>query len=216
MNNIFSYWPLILQGTQMTLASWLLAGIISSIIGIILGICSAQAIARPKTITIIKIYSFITRGIPAYVQILIAYFVIPAATGINISGFTAATCALGICSSGYVTEIVRSGINAIDKGQWDACFTLGFSTASAIRYIILPQATTIFLPSLIGEREQLLKSTSLLAAIGVTEITRAGMNIISRELNPLPVYCMIACMYLTFSAIFNIFIVMIQKQSHDR
>ncbi|MBP6870039.1 amino acid ABC transporter permease [Candidatus Babeliales bacterium] len=212
MNNLVSYWPLLAQGACMTVASWLVAGIISSIIGMTLGICCAQEIGSSKAIMVISIYSFITRGIPAYVQILIAYFVVPAATGINISGFTAATWALGLCSSGYVIQIVQSGMNAVPKGQWEACSALGFSILSTIRYIILPQATSIFLPAFIGEREQLLKSTSLLAAIGVTEVTRAGMNIISRELNPLPIYCMIACIYLMFSAIFNILIVCYQKK----
>jgi len=213
MSNIISYCPLLAQEACMTLASWFIAGIISSIIGITLGICSAQAVESQKIIFVIRVYSFITQGIPAYVQILITYFVIPAAIGINISGFTAATWALGLCSSGYVTQIVRSGMNAIEKGQWDACFALGFSTATTIRYIILPQATAIFLPSFIGKREQLLKSTSLLAAIGVTKVTRAGMNIIFRELNPFPIYCIIACIYLIFSAVFNLLIIVFHKKS---
>ncbi len=195
------------------MTAWLVAGSISLVIGTCLGIASSQRIGSKFTIIFIRIYSFITRGIPAYVQILIGYFVIPSITGLDISGFTAATCALGICASGYVTEIVRGGINAIPQGQWDSSHTLGFSLPTTIRYIILPQALKIMMPSLIGEYEQLVKSTSLLAAIGVTELTRAGMNIISRELNPLPVYCTIACFYLIFSAIFNLLIIYAQRKN---
>ena len=213
MNTLFSYTPLLLQGISITIAAWFVSGSISLMIGTILGITSAQQVGSKGIIILIRTYSFITRGIPAYVQILIGYFVIPSITGLNISGFTASTCALGICASGYVTEIIRGGINTIPQGQWDSCHTLGFSLKDTIRYIILPQALKIMTPSLIGEYEQLVKSTSLLAAIGVTELTRAGMNIISRELNPLPVYCIIACFYLLFSAIFNLLIIMTQNKS---
>ena len=213
MSNLLSYTPLFLQGIGVTMAAWLVAGTISLTIGTILGITSAQHVGSPAIITVIRIYSFITRGIPAYVQILIGYFVIPSLTGLDVSGFTAATCALGICASGYVTEIMRGGINAIPQGQWDSCHTLGFSLPETIRFVILPQALKIMTPSLIGEYEQLVKSTSLLAAIGVTELTRAGINIISRELNPLPVYCTIACFYLLFSAIFNLLIIYSQRKN---
>ena len=213
MSTLLSYTPLLLQGVYVTMAAWCVAGSISLVIGTCLGIASSQRIGSKPVIIAIRIYSFITRGIPAYVQILIGYFVIPSITGLDISGFTAATCALGICASGYVTEIVRGGINAIAQGQWDSCYALGFSLSDTVRHIILPQALKIMTPSLIGEYEQLVKSTSLLAAIGVTELTRAGMNIISRELNPLPVYCTIACFYLLFSAIFNLLIIYCQQKN---
>jgi len=211
--NIITYTPLLLQGAGITCVAWLICGLISLLLGSILGFLSSEQIGSKTTRSIIRAYSFITRGIPAYVQILIAYFVIPSLLGLEISGFTAASCALAICSSGYVTEIVKSGIHAISSGQWDACFALGFSRMQAIRYIIAPQTLKIILPSLVGEGEQLLKTTSLFAAIGITEITRAGMNIISRELNPLPIYCIIAAIYLLFSAIFNLLIMYIQSDT---
>lgn len=201
MTALTSYIPLLLKGSGMTLAAWLCAGAISMVIGILLGVLSAQSVGSKTTITLIKIYSFVTKGIPAYVQILIAYFIIPDVLGINVSGFVAATCALALCSSGYVTEIIRAQINGISVGQWDACFVLGYTKRQTVQRIIMPQVSKIALPSLIGELEQLLKSTSLLATIGVTELTRVGMNIISRELNPLPVYLTIAAIYLLFSGL---------------
>jgi His/Glu/Gln/Arg/opine family amino acid ABC transporter permease subunit len=204
MNTLISYAPLLMRGAGVTLGAWLLAGSISIVLGTFLGIIGSEHVGSKSLLPIVRIYTFITKGIPAYVQILIAYFVIPGWLGINVSGFMSASCALALCSSGYVTEIVRSGINAIPRGQWDACFILGYTVRAAIQRIIAPQAIRIALPALIGELEQLLKSTSLLATIGVTEVTRAGMNIISRELDPFPVYCVIACIYLGFSAILTL------------
>jgi len=210
--SLISYIPLLLQGTLMTLCSWLVAGSISFIVGICVGIISCNYLASSRSIMIVRIYTFIAKGIPAYVQILIAYFVIPALLGINISGIIAATLALAFCSSGYITEIIRSGINIISSGQWDACFVLGYSMRATLLRVILPQALRNVAPSLLGEFEQLLKSSSLLATIGITELTRAGMNIISRELNPIPVYLLIACIYLLFSAVLQLVIVMIEKR----
>jgi His/Glu/Gln/Arg/opine family amino acid ABC transporter permease subunit len=193
------YLPLLLKGASITIAAWLSAGIMSICIGIFLGIVSCNYLASPLLSTCITLYTFVTKGIPAYVQILIIYFIVPALTGINISGFAAGTCALGLCSSGYITEIIRSHLNAIPQGQWDACFVLGYSLRSTLTHIILPQAIINASPTLLGELEQLLKSTSLLATIGVLEVTRAGMNIISREMNPIAVYSIIAGIYLLFS-----------------
>lgn len=208
----FSYAPMLLKGAAVTLISWAIAGTLSLVIGITLGIISCNYLNFSITQKLVRAYTFVTKGIPAYVQILTAYFVIPSLLNINISGFAAATCALAFCSSGYVTEIIRSGINAVPKGQWDACSVLGYPLKSTLSRIIIPQTIVLVLPTLLGELEQLLKSTSLLATIGVIELTRAGMNIVSRELNPLPVYAIIACVYLLFSAILQTLVAYAQKR----
>lgn len=212
MTNLIFYMPLVIKGASITLAAWLLASIVSFTLGTLLGILSSNKVSSKNLIKIIRSYTFITKGIPAYVQILLFYFAIPALLGINIPGFLAASMALAICSSGYVTEIIRAGINSVPNGQWDACLVLGYSQSQTLQRVIMPQATRIVFPALLGEFEQLIKSTALLATIGVTEMTRAGMNIISRELNPLPVYLIIALMYLLFSALLNLFMFYIQKK----
>ncbi len=213
MTNLTIYTPLLIKGTCITLAAWILASIVSLIIGIFLGIMSCQYFNFIKFTRFTKLYTFIAKGIPAYVYILIAYFVIPSIIGINISGFIAASMALAFSSSGYMTEIIRSGINTVPYGQWSACFTLGYPLSATLSRIIGPQALRAILPTLIGELEQLLKSTSLLATIGVTELTRTGMNIISRELNPIPIYGIIACIYLFFSAILYALKFLLERRS---
>ncbi len=212
MNGLTQYAPLLLSGAGMTLFAWFCAGLLSLAVGILLGIVGCQHNASRLVSVLIGSYTFVTKGVPAYVQILIAYFVVPALLGLKVSGLVAATLALACCSSGYVTEIIRAGINALPQGQWDACFMLGYSRTQAFARIILPQAMKVSLPALLGELEQLLKSTSLLAAIGVTELTRSGMNIISRELNPIPVYGMLAVSYLIFSGILTLVITYIQQR----
>lgn len=214
MNELIPYIPLLAQGLCVTVGAWACAAGISLLLGSILGFMSCNQFGYTRLTYLIRTYTFIAKGIPAYVQILIAYFVVPKLLGINVPGFVAASCALALCSSGYVTEIIRSGINTIARGQWDAAFVLGYSTQATVTRIIVPQLFRISMPALLGELEQLLKSTSLLATIGVTEVTRAGMNIISRELNPLPVYLTIACIYLACSAILNLAIIYTQRKNY--
>ncbi len=212
MNSVLNYSSLFAQGIGITLAAWSISGAVSLCIGIILGIISSDYLGFKKAQKSIQCYTFITKGIPAYVQILIIYFALPSLLKINLSGFVAATVALALCSSGYMTEIIRSGINAIPKGQWHASFVLGYPLTVSIRRIIAPQMFRLTMPTIIGEFEQLLKSTALLATIGVTEVTRVGMNIISRELNPLSIYFTIAIIYLALSGLLNMIVSLYHQQ----
>jgi His/Glu/Gln/Arg/opine family amino acid ABC transporter permease subunit len=212
--SLLIYIPLLLKGMLITIGAWIASGTISLVVGTFLGIVSCRYLTSYRWSAIIRTYTFIAKGIPAYVQILMAYFVVPALIGINIPGFVAAIGALAFCSSGYVAEIVRSGINTILPGQWDACFVLGYPLKATLFRIILPQTFKNILPALLGELEQLLKSTSLLATIGITELTRTGMNIISRELNPIPIYLIIGCIYLLFSAVLQLIIIYSEKRRY--
>lgn len=206
------YAPVFIRGTLVTIGAWLASGAISLFLGTILGILSCRFFKYTRLQYLIFCYTFIAKGVPAYVQILMAYFFLPALLGLYIPGYLAALGALAFCSSGYVAEIVRSAIDAVSCGQWQACFVLGYSTPQTLTRIILPQAAKHALPALCGESEQLLKSTSLLATIGITELTRTGMNIISKELNPIPVYAVIACIYLLLSALLHTGIAVTQKK----
>lgn len=209
---ILDYAPVLAQGVIMTLTAWIIASCASLCIGTCLGIISCHYLNLERWRLVCKGYIFIAKGIPAYVHILLAYFVLPALLGLKIPALCAAVGALIFCSSGYVAEIVRSGMNAVARGQWDACFVLGYPLGQTLMRIILPQAFTNVLPALCGESEQLLKSTSLLATIGITELTRVGMNIISRELNPIPVYLSIALIYLLLSALLHLCMVYLEKK----
>lgn len=212
---ITQYIPILLQATSITITTWLLAASGSMILGTFLGIISCNQLTMTIPKIMVRIFAFIAKAVPAYVQILIAYFVIPSLFAINISNIAAGTIALIICSSGYVTEIIRSGINTFPSGQWEAAQVLGYSKYQTLTRIILPQALRNIFPTLINELEQLLKSTSLLATIGVTELTRTGMNIISRELIPIPIYLTIACIYILLSAVLQMILIFQERYYYD-
>ena len=193
--------PLLLQGALMTVQLWLVSTLISLSIGTCWGVMRSTQLRVPWLSRILDISTFILRGVPFYVQLLMAYFVLPELIGINLSASVAGIITLGLCSAAYVSQIIRGSINAIPIGQWEAARVLGYTKPAAVRYVILPQLLRAVLPACVGELDQLLKSTAIISAIGVLELTGAAKNIIAQEMNPLTMYTTIGCMYLVLSSI---------------
>ncbi|HSC24925.1 MAG TPA: amino acid ABC transporter permease [Candidatus Babeliales bacterium] len=195
--------PLLIQGAAMTLFLWVAALVIAISLGTVLGILRCKRLRISTLSTFLDTITFLLRAIPFYVQLLMAYFVLPELVGVNISATTAGIFSLGICSAAYISQIIRGGINAIDVGQWQAAYVLGYTSCDTVRYVILPQVVRIIIPSLSGELDQLLKSTSIISAIGVLELTGAAKNVIARELNPLTMYIVISVVYVMIAFVFN-------------
>ncbi|MBQ9564253.1 MAG: amino acid ABC transporter permease [Synergistaceae bacterium] len=122
-------------------------------------------------------YTSIFRGVPILVQVFMTYFGIPIATGIKMSAFTAGVVVFSMNSAAYISESMRGGINAIDRGQYEAAMALGVRYPAMMRDIILPQAVKSVLPSLVNEFIGLLKNTTLIASIGLVDILRVGQLI---------------------------------------
>ncbi len=188
----------------MTVKILFSSSLISLSWGLLFGILSCQPLRIPLLSPAIDGITFVLRAIPFYVQLLIVYFVLPDLMGIHLAPYTASVIALGICSSGYVAQIVRSGLNAIGIAQWEAAFTLGYSRLQGLRFIILPQMLRISLPAFNNELDSLLKSTAIASSIGLVELTRVGMNLMSREMEPVSIYLTIALFYVAMSALLNL------------
>lgn len=196
--------PLVIKGLSKTLQVFFFASCLSLTLGTCMGVCSSNRLKIPVFSQMVELITFVLRGIPFYVQLLIVYFVLPDLIGFNLDPFAASVIALGLCSSGYVAQLVRGSINAIPLSQWEAAFSLGYSRARSLYHIILPQMFRIVLPSFNNELDSLLKSTSVISTIGMLELTRVGMNLVSREMEPVPIYLTIAAIYLLFSGLLNI------------
>lgn len=193
--------PLLMRGALMTGALWLSSAVMSVVLGGVWGFLMCDNITVPIFSRVVTSLTFILRAVPFYVQLLLVYFGLPALLGIPLSAMAAGILSLGICSGAYVANIVRTGINAISPGQWQACYVLGYSKRATLVYCIIPQMVRIVFPALINEGESLLKSTALISSIGVLELTRAGMNVVSRYMNPLSMYGAVALFYLFFSLV---------------
>lgn len=196
--------PLLLKGLQMTVSVMLLSGCISITLGLFFGIFLSKRLRIPFFSNLIEWITFVYRAVPFYVQLLIVYYVIPELFGLNLEPFAAAVIALGMCSSGYIAQIVRTGINSISGAQWEAAFTLGYNKWQSLQSIILPQMIRNMMGAFINEFDSLIKSTAVVSSIGLLELTRVGMNLVSREMEPVPIYLSIALFYIGLSAFLNI------------
>jgi cystine transport system permease protein len=197
--------PLLFKGALMTLKLLFLSVLLSFSLGLFFGVLTSQRLKVPVISPLIEMITFILRGVPFFVQLLIVYYVLPDLVGVQITLLPASVFALGVCSSGYVAQIVRGSLNAIPPAQWEAAFVLGLTPFLTLRHVILPQTIRLALPSLNNEVDSLLKSTSIVSSIGMLELTRMGMNIVSRELEPIPIYLTVAAIYLSMSAALNLF-----------
>lgn len=195
--------PLLLKGAGMTVNVLFWAALLSFTVGISFGVLSSTRLKLPLLTSIIEGITFVLRAVPFYVQLMIVYFVLPDLLGFNFNPFPASVLSLGLCSSGYVAQIVKAGINSISNAQWETAFVLGYSKLQCLRSIILPQIMRFILPAFNNEFDSLLKSTAMVSSIGLLELTRAGMNLVSREMEPVPIYLTVALFYLCLSVILN-------------
>jgi polar amino acid transport system permease protein len=136
------------------------------------------------------------RGTPLLVQIFIIYYGMPPFIGTAIPPYIAALIALSINSGAYVAEIVRAGIQSIEKGQTEAALSLGLSSSATMIHIILPQAFKRIIPPLGNEFIALLKDSSLVSAIALEELVRKAQIVAGRTFRPFEVWFVVAIMYL--------------------
>lgn len=159
----------IAEGTLVTLKYSLISVIFGLILGIILAIAKTS---KYKSLQIFAdIYTSIFRGTPLLIQLMIVYYGLPT-IGIKLTVFGAGVLAFSLNSGAYVSEIIRAGINGIDKGQFEAAKILGVTKYLAMKDIILPQAIRKILPSLINELINLLKESAIISILGEMDLMR--------------------------------------------
>ena len=149
---------------------------------------------------IASFYVWFIRGTPALIQVFIIYFGLPQ-IGLNPSPFLAGVIALGLNSGAYVAEIIRSGLLAIPKGQFESSQALGMSHPETMVRIVLPQVFRIILPPLTNEAIAALKNTSLLSTITVVDLTLYAQTIISTTFRPFQFFIATAVIYLVMTTL---------------
>lgn len=158
------------------------------------------------------IYIAIIRGTPVMVQLLLVYFGLLSPLGVP--ALVVAILVFGFNSGAYVAEIIRSGIQAVDKGQMEAGRSLGLGYGVTMREIILPQAIKNILPALGNEFIALIKETSVAGFITVFDLTRAARSIVSKTYDPLVPYLVLALMYLVLVLIATILVRQLERVLH--
>ena len=189
----------ILNGLWVTLKISFFAAILTFIIGTIVAFMKLSSYQFLKDIA--TVYITIVRGTPLLVQIFLFYFIV--ANIFELDRFIAGVLALGIFFGAYMAEILRGAIQSIDKGQLEAANSLGISKFQAMRYIILPQAFKRALPTLVGEMIALIKDSSLVSVISITDLTKVGKEIVANTFSPFETWIVIALVYLSITSVLS-------------
>lgn len=172
------------------------ASVIGMIIGLITGLCR---ISQNPTLRNLAIYYIeLIRGTPLLVQLFIFYFFL--GTVLDISRIVAGVSALAIFAGAYVAEIIRAGIQSIAKGQMEAARSLGMNVPQAMIHIILPQAFKRILPPLAGQFISLIKDSSLVSVIAITDLTKSGREVITSTFATFEIWFVVAALYLLLTS----------------
>jgi len=182
----------LLWGLWTTLWLSVVSGVLGLLIGLATGLCRLSN--NPTLRDLSTIYVELVRGTPLLVQIFIFYFFI--GTVLNLSREFAGIAALSLFTGAYVAEIVRAGVQSIARGQNEAARSLGLSAGQSMRHVVLPQAFKRVLPPLAGQFISLVKDTSLVSVIAITELLKSGREVITTSFSPFEILFCVAGLYL--------------------
>ncbi|MBN3819928.1 amino acid ABC transporter permease [Paraburkholderia sp. Se-20369] len=196
--------PVLAQGAVLTVKFAVLSmvfGLIGAVALAMMGIRQSEGMTSGVERFVVnalaalaRAYVSVMRGTPLLVQIFVIYYGLPS-LGISLDPTPAGVIALSANVAAYMSESMRGAINGIHRGQWLASYSLGLSWGQTLRYVIGPQALRIAVPSLSNSLISLIKDTSLVSVITVTELLRSAQEVIAATYQPLPLYLAAAAVY---------------------
>ncbi|MCI1747106.1 MAG: amino acid ABC transporter permease [Acidipropionibacterium sp.] len=206
----------ILRGLLLTIELTVVAMVMGVVLGLVLAIMRLSD--NPVLRSVASGWVWLFRGTPIMVQLLFWFFLgsvlptlslgipfgpefVTAPTNTVITQFAAAALGLGLNESAYMSEIVRSGIGSVSKGQWEACNALGMGNGLIYRRVVLPQALRIIVPPMSNETISMLKTTSLVLVIGLPELLTTAQLIYSRNFQQIPLLIVASIWYLVLTTI---------------
>ena len=192
--------PVLLKGAGYTVVFALASMIGALVLGFPVAIMrmSRWAIVRWPA----DLYVSLMRGTPLLVQIFVIYYGLPS-IGIEFTPVTAGVLALSLNAGAFLSESLRGAIQSIGQGQWRASFSLGLSYWQALHHVVLPQALRVAVPSMSNTLISLIKDTSLVSVITMTELMLATKEVIATTFRPLPLYIAAALIYWCMSLLFE-------------
>lgn len=188
-----STFSVLMTGLKMTIILTVVSIAIALLLGILFGLMRVSRSIWLRAIG--TTYVDIFRGTPLLVQAFFIYFGIPSALGFTMTALTAGIITLSLNAGAYMTEIVRGGIQSVDKGQMEAARSLGIGYLPTMRKVILPQAIRTMIPSYVNQFVITLKDTSILSVIGIAELTQTGRLIIARNYQSFTMWLIIGIIY---------------------
>ena len=186
-----------LSGLRVTLLLSLFSIVASTIFGSIICLISMSKVPPLKWMC--TAYIEIIRGTPILLQLYFFVFLLPRILPVNLSNLQAVMLSMSLCAAAYVSELMRAGIQAVDKGQSEAARSLGLTGRQTMRYIVLPQAVKRIIPPLGNEFIAMLKDSSLVSVIGFEELTRSGQLVIAETYGTMEIWTCVAILYLVMT-----------------
>ncbi|MBR7146706.1 MAG: amino acid ABC transporter permease [Oscillospiraceae bacterium] len=201
-----NYYDYFLRGTRTTILVALITVFCGAILGCIIALMRTSKIKPLQAFS--KLYITVIRGTPMLVQPYIVYFqldFIPypdvSLFGVDMERTIPCIIALSINSAAYIAEIIRAGIEAVDIGQTEAARSCGMTAGQTMRYIVLPQAVKNILPAIGNEFVTMVKETSIIQYLGISDLMYNNGLVVTATYNPLPCYYISALIYLTLNII---------------
>ncbi|HEX9534218.1 MAG TPA: amino acid ABC transporter permease [Stellaceae bacterium] len=190
---LWAYRWLILAGLGVTIAYTVGTILLGLMIGLVAGLLRLSR--NPMITAPLVAYVEIFRCTPLLVQIVWFYYALPVVLGIDIPAHVAAVLVLSLYTGAFYAEIIRGGVNSIERGQWDAARAIGMRRRQVMRHVILPQAVKRMIPPFMNQSIIQLKNTSLVSTIAVADLLYEGTIITAATYRPLEVYTMVAIIY---------------------
>jgi len=209
INFIMKILPNLLLGAVMTIKLTFFAITLGTLIGLLV------ALAKISSFKVLRwfggVYTWVIRGIPLLLQLMFLYYGLPF-MGLTLNEFTVAVIGMSICGGAYMAEIIRAGIQSIDKGQMEAALSMGMTYPQAMRRIILPQAYKRLLPPMGNEFITLMKDSSLVSVICMTELLRAANLLQNATFRPIEIYVSAGILYLMMTTFFTMVVNRLEKK----
>lgn len=193
LDTIDRYGDVLLAGLWTTIVVSLGAFVIANALGLIVALMRLSPVAPLRWIA--GLYVDALRAVPLIAALLFGFYVLPMLLGLRLDAKTAGTLVLGIAAGAYFAELYRAGINTVPVGQREAALAQGMTPVTAMRRIVLPQAVRRMLPPLTGMTVTLVKDSSLVSILGVTDLIYRSNSIAAVTLDPLPIVTLTGLLY---------------------
>ena len=185
-------WGPLVKGLMVTLQMSGIALVLALVLGVVTAIFRLVGTRMQRAVA--RTYLEVIRNTPLLMQIYVFYFVVAPLIGLD--RYATGVIALAVFGGAFASEIVRAGIEAVPRGQWEAAASLGLTRAQVYRLVVLPQALRLLLPPLTGQAITLIKASAIVSVIAVFDLTTEGRNIISDTFLTFEIWLTVAAIYL--------------------
>lgn len=202
-SNLIPFAKLLPKALKITIQIGIFGFLMASLLALLVGTLRSLKLPKPLEI-ILKVYVEIFRGTPLLVQLFFVYYGLPT-LGVRIDPMVAAIFTMGLNSGAYLSENVRGAISAVDRGQYEAAYILGYTSVQTQVHIVLPQAIRIAVPSFMNGFSSIVKETSIVSVLPVIELTKLANQVYAKTYQPFEIYILLGVIYFALTYMVTFF-----------